>query len=355
MTLYHLIGRDTTNPGHPNRRPFSLQFAWLSPYTVMEMLGFNDAQTDRYLFAYELAKALLRTLDIFPRKTAPPEARQREEHFLARLDEFDRGYPRLKLSFLLDVVGQCKAAVTKSTFTPFNAELRTPEAQAVFKEYLHKDMPSSASSWGKVLSVLWRLNRLKVFDRHEAGGKFLDYRKLLQPGHVSVIDLSDAGLTELSNIAVADVLRGIREAQEAAYRDFEKGKSAALPRVLLIVEEAHEFLSAGRVEKTSHLFAQLARIAKRGRKRWLSLAFVTQLPQHLHREVLGLVNNYVLHKITDPQVVSALKHTVSGIDESLWARLPGLAPGQAIVSFGHMARPLLVAIDPAPCKLRMAD
>jgi DNA helicase HerA-like ATPase len=68
-----------------------------------------------------------------------------------------------------------------------------------------------------------------------------------------------------------------------------------------------------------------------------------------------LVNSYILHKITDAQVVSALKHTVSGIDESLWGRLPGLAPGQAIVSFPHLARPLLVAIDPAPCRLRMVD
>ena len=124
---------------------------------------------------------------------------------------------------------------------------------------------------------------------------------------------------------------------------------------MVVIEEAHEFLSAERAEKTQHLFAQVARIAKRGRKRWLSLAFVTQLPQHLPRAVLGLVNNFVLHKITDPQVVSALRHTVSGIDESLWARLPGLAPGQAIVSFGHMTRPLMVAIDPAPCKLRMQD
>jgi DNA helicase HerA-like ATPase len=178
---------------------------------------------------------------------------------------------------------------------------------------------------------------------------------MLQPGQVSVIDLSEAGMTELSNIAVADVLRGIQEAQEAAYRDFEAGRAEAPPRVLLIIEEAHEFLSAERIEKTPHLFGQVSRIAKRGRKRWLSLAFVTQLPQHLPRAVLGLCNNFVLHKLTDPQVVSSLRHTVSGIDESLWARLPGLAPGQAVVSFGHMARPLLVSIDPAPCKLRMVD
>jgi DNA helicase HerA-like ATPase len=78
-------------------------------------------------------------------------------------------------------------------------------------------------------------------------------------------------------------------------------------------------------------------------------------PQHLPRQVFGLVNSYVLHKITDAQVISTLRHTVSGIDDGLWSRLPGLTPGQAIVSFPHMTRPLLVSIDPAPAELRLVD
>jgi DNA helicase HerA-like ATPase len=123
--------------------------------------------------------------------------------------------------------------------------------------------------------------------------------------------------------------------------------------VLLIIEEAHEFLSRERVDEMPILFQQVARMAKRGRKRWLGLVFVTQLPQHLPRQLFGLVNSYVLHKITDPDVVQTLRKTVSGIDESLWERLPGLAPGQAVVSFGHMTRPLLVSVNPAPSKLRL--
>ncbi|HZQ38182.1 MAG TPA: ATP-binding protein, partial [Dehalococcoidia bacterium] len=120
-------------------------------------------------------------------------------------------------------------------------------------------------------------------------------------------------------------------------------------------EEAHEFLSAERIDKMPVLFQQIATIAKRGRKRWLGLVFVTQLPQHLPRQVFGLVNSYVLHKITDPQVVSTLQRTVSGIDPSLWQRLPGLAPGQAIVSFPHLTKPLLVSIHPTPARLRLVD
>ncbi len=113
--------------------------------------------------------------------------------------------------------------------------------------------------------------------------------------------------------------------------------------------------SLERVEKMPVLFEQVSRIARRGRKRWLGLVFVTQLPQSLPRQVFGLVNGYVLHKIGDPQVVTTLQRTVSGIDPALWKRLPGLAPGQAIVAFPHLARPLLVAMDPAPSQLRLVD
>jgi hypothetical protein len=103
------------------------------------------------------------------------------------------------------------------------------------------------------------------------------------------------------------------------------------------------------------LFQQVARIARRGRKRWLGLVFVTQLPQHLPDEVLGLINNWVLHKTNDSNVVARLRRSIGGIDDSLWGRLPNLAPGQAVVSFTSLARPLLVAIDPTPCKLLMVE
>lgn len=229
------------------------------------------------------------------------------------------------------------------------------------------DLPSerngagtAAVSWRGVLGRLARLDRLKVFDSKSEASKPLNYKGLLKPGAVSVIDLSDATVSELTNIVIADLLRGVQGAQDKAYQEYEKGKKVGrdVPpptRTVVIIEEAHEFLSAERIEKTKILFQQVARIAKRGRKRWLGLVFVTQLPQHLPRQVFGLVNSYILHKITDAEVVSTLRRTVSGIDARLWDRLTGLAPGQAIVSFPHMARPLLVSIDPTPAELRLVD
>jgi DNA helicase HerA-like ATPase len=356
MTLYYLVGRETANPEHPDARQFSLQFARLSPYAVIEILGLSPAQEERFLKAYDVAKEMLRELDIFPKRGDAAQERMAME-----LDEFERGYPRLTLSLMMDVVAACLSIADKAEIAPFNAMFKTDAAKATLKAKIHSmNVPPNAISWRALLGRLARLNRLKVFDNPSNSAKPLTYKTLLTPGSVSVIDLSDSGMSELNNIVIADLLRGVQDAQDEAYQAYEAAKTerpdAPPPtRTLIIIEEAHEFLSAERVEKMSTLFEQVARIAKRGRKRWLGLVFVTQLPQHLPRQVFGLVNSYILHKITDPQVVSTLHRTVSGIDESLWNRLPGLAPGQAIVSFPHMARPLLVSIDPAPAKLRLID
>jgi DNA helicase HerA-like ATPase len=64
---------------------------------------------------------------------------------------------------------------------------------------------------------------------------------------------------------------------------------------------------------------------------------------------------WILHKINDSSVVSRLRRAIGGIDDGLWNRLPNLAPGQAIASFTSLARPLLVSVDPTPCKLLMVE
>lgn len=381
MTLYHLVGRDTANPAHPRVRPFSPQFAYLSPYAACEILDLTDAQQMRFFQAYDVAKEVLRDLGIFPEQNAAPEAKAKQERLAMELDEFSRGYPRLTLSLLMDVVAACLAAADKPSregkrasrpkldddeepcslgnFRAYNEVLRTAAGVTSLRKRIHAlNVTGNAVSWRALLGRLARLNRLKVFDNPRA--KPLAYQDMLRPGTLSLVDLSDSGASELNNLVIADLLRGVQVAQDRAYRDYEKARAKdpaapPPPRVLVIIEEAHEFLSAERMSKMDTLFEQVARISKRGRKRWLGLVFVTQLPQHLPGQLFGLVNSYILHKITDPHVVNSLQRTVSGIDAGLWKRLPGLAPGQAIVSFPHLSRPLLLAIDPAPSKLRLVD
>lgn len=367
MGVYHLVGRDTTNPGHPNRREFSLEFAALSPYAVFEIIGLSEAQQERFLKAYDIAKEVLRDLDIFPRKGHADEERQALEN-----DEFERGYPRLTLPILMDVVGACLTRADSGgakkkgktadddgeelAVAPRSKELANSRGVEALKKRVHAaNPPGNAISWRGVMGRLARLARLKVFADEGDAVRPLTYANMLVPGRLSVVDLSDSGYSELNNLVIADLLRGLQAAQEERYAAFEARGGDKPPRVLVVIEEAHEFLSDERIDRLPVLFEQVAKIAKRGRKRWLGLCFVTQLPTHLPKQVLGLCNSFVLHKLTDPQVVATLRRTVGGVDDGLWDRLPNLAPGQAVASFPHFTRPLMVSIDPAPGKLRMAD
>jgi DNA helicase HerA-like ATPase len=350
--LYHLTGRDTANPRHPERTAFCLRFADLSPHAVAAILDMTEPQQDRFFKAYETARASLANLGLFPRRGPEGRALPEDEKEALAWDEFETGSPGLTLSFLLDVVGACAHAAGKipDDFTFRNEALKS--RPAIVLDKVKQMKPDSAVSWRTLHSKLWRLHRLRIFDHPSVHA--LDADALTLPGAVSIIDLSDSDSPQLNNLTIASLLRNVQRAQEARYEAAVEAGTTP-PRTLVIIEEAHEFLSSERVERMPVLFEQVERIAKRGRKRWLGLCFVTQLPQHLPPQLLGLVNNFVLHKITDNNVIQRLQRTIPGIDDSLWRRLPGLAPGQAIVSLGSMARPLLVSMDPAPCALRMID
>lgn len=351
VTVYHLVGRETSRTASAGRvQQFCLRFDELSAYTVADLLEFNEAQRDRFHIAYEVTERVLRDVGIYP-------TTDEEKAEVLTLDPFDRGYPRMKLAHLLDVASAIHDAVSGNDEPRRLASTDLgPMGPAKIKEHVDKvkGRTDSKFSWRAVLKALWRINKLKVFDREDRVIKPLDYPALIQAGHVAVIDLSDTDSTVMNNLVIASLLRGVQKAQDEAVETARLQERKPTP-VMLIIEEAHEFLSAERIKEMPSLFQQVARIAKRGRKRWLGLVFVTQLPQHLPDEVLGLVNNWVIHKITDANVITRLKRSISGLDEAQWRSVPGLAQGQAIVSLTSMTRPLMVAIDPSPSHVRMTD
>jgi uncharacterized protein len=362
VAIGHLVGRETSRPAELGQvRAFSLRFADLSPYAVMEILDLPDAQQERFLKTYDTLKLVLKDLGVFPQKG--------EEQQALEIDDMVTGCPRMTVLQMIDMAnvfadmasggredkGGKRKEDTEDLIASF-PELLSPElkghAAAVRRRVASAKAPGSLPSWRGLQGKLWRLHRLKLFDNPAADP--LNHAGLIKKGCVSVIDLSDTDSPQVNNLVIADVLRGIWQAQEeSAARAAKEGRTPT--PVVVIIEEAHEFLSDQRIKQMPVLFQQVARIAKRGRKRWLGLVFVTQLPQHLPNEVLGLVNNYIVHKIADSGVVDRLKRSISGIDKSLWNLVSGLAPGQALVSVTNLTRPLLVSIDPAPCKLRMVD
>lgn len=375
--LYHLVGRDCANPDHASVTPFSLRLSEISPYAFAEIMDLNQAQEDRLLKVYEIAKILLRQLGVFPRSDNPQHKREDNELIL-EIDEFDRGWPMMTLEHLCylvsGVIGIAEGQGAQEP--PFIARGFRDKWDEIKRMLIlqvgggqtddgNVDGDSgrgrrgswraepkfgNIQSWKVVSSRINRLRKLNIFDRDAQN---LRYDRMLQPGRVNIIDLSDLENTDVRNLAIAEILRGILVFQQRAYeRAQEAGEKPMSTNV--IIEEAHEFLSAKRVAKMPTLRDQLVKIAKRGRKRYLGLTFVTQSPNDLPDEVLGLVNNWIIYKVDDP-IVRRLRNFVPNADDSLWSLVRGLGQGQALTSFTHMKRPIITAMDPSPAMLRMTD
>jgi uncharacterized protein len=344
-----------SNPAHPAIRRFCIDFANVSPFIATELLQGNEAQTDRFLAAYDAAGELVTRLNL-----APDRDRHREA--LHTWDDQETGYPDLRLAQVLDVA-EAVAALAAGEETVAERYLHDDGFKAQPQPLLEKAAEvkkrlTHAGSWRKTVSLSAALYRSGLFDRAGAPARdgrpisSLDYRKMLEPGRVLLFDLAGLDAPAHRNLAISDVLRGVMEAQDALY---EQAPAGAKPKTVIVIEEAHEFVSAGRVKQMPTLFEQIQRIARRGRKRWLGLVFATQFPQHLPGELFSLCNNRVLLRLGDEPTIARLKNSVGGVPESLWGRLKNLPTGQAICSAQGIDPALIVALDPARCKLRMVD
>ena len=190
-----------------------------------------------------------------------------------------RGIRGCGLAALLDVVSAFLHGVERGEGSP---RLRSVEfrdrADGVMRR-VRGVRTDSAVSWRALMARLLRLMRLGVFDQLKAGhirqgasreagnanrgARPIDYERLVAPGRVSIIDLSDMEGADVRNLVIADVIRGVEEAQEVA---FERATRAglALPRTLVVIEEAHEFLSAERARRMRNLFETVERDSEAG-------------------------------------------------------------------------------------------
>ncbi len=202
LRIFHPVGRETNREAVGGFvRPFCLRFSDLSPHAVMEILDLSQAQQERFLKAYDTLKLVLKDLEIFPRKG--------EEKLALEIDELETGYPRMTLPQLLDVVAVFAdmAATTKEEkgkgksfesgeaprpFEMLSPELRGKERQ-VRQRATAAQAPGNAISWRGLLGKLWMVQRLQIFDNPKAPP--LNHASLLQPGSVSVIDLSDTDVS----------------------------------------------------------------------------------------------------------------------------------------------------------------
>jgi len=147
----------------------------------------------------------------------------------------------------------------------------------------------------------------------------------------------------VKNLATADLLRKV-----FAY----KAARADAPPTLLVIEEAHSFISREKAQTMHATMQMLRNVARRGRKRWLSLAFVSQQPGHLPPEIFELCNTRIVHTLRSMHNLDVLMATAGDVGREMWDRCPLLGQGEAIVTSPQLKRPVVVSMRPAMSQRR---
>ncbi|CUH71758.1 Type IV secretory pathway, VirB4 components [Thalassovita autumnalis] len=152
------------------------------------------------------------------------------------------------------------------------------------------------------------------------------YRKDRQ---ICIIDLNDAS-DEIVELASAVVARLI----------FDRMRRAE-PRnkmpVHLILEEAHRYISERPSRFAIDAGITFQRIAKEGRKYGAFLIVASQRPSELSKTVLSQCNNFIIHRIQNPDDLSQIKQMTPFISETVLKRLPSL-PKQHALIFGSAVK-----------------
>jgi hypothetical protein len=217
---------------------------------------------------------------------------------------------------------------------PFN--LRTLRERAIDRS----SRSTEFFDYNGVAAKLGWLVHSEAFDQVNLGS--LDVTHMMQAGRVSIIDVSIAN-DVVKNLVTADLLR----------KAFAlKVMRPEAPPTLLVIEEAHSFISRERAQTMQATMHMLRNVTRRGRKRWLAMAFVSQQPGHLPPEIFELCNTRIVHTLRSTQNLDALMATTGDVGQDLWARCPLLGPGQAVLSSPQLGRSVVVSMRPAMCRRR---
>lgn len=158
---------------------------------------------------------------------------------------------------------------------------------------------------------------------------------------ITVLDLSGVPF-DIVNVIVSLLARMVFD-----FNFWNKSKSD-FP-VLLVFEEAHNYLPQVATGHNRAARRTVERIAKEGRKYGVGCMIVSQRPSELSETILSQCNNFITLRLTNPTDQNYVKKLVPDSFSGLFDILPTLRPGEALIIGDSTPLPVRVLLDyPAP-------
>lgn len=150
------------------------------------------------------------------------------------------------------------------------------------------------------------LNRLEMAQSWDLfSTRYQELWEIFDPSAVNILDLStlDPGPRGRRNLVVDVLARDIFKRRTIARRKEELGLIGELPRVWVLIDEAHQFVPSG---KTTLSKEALIRWAKEGRQPGLSLVVASQQPSAIDNEVITQCDVIIAQKLTNRTDIRAI-------------------------------------------------
>ena len=187
------------------------------------------------------------------------------------------------------------------------------------------------------------------------GTEGVDIEKIVQPGQISVVDVSrlkSAEAWSVRNFLVATIAKKIYEYRVLARKEEEVAKlegtetKKKYPLVWLFADEAHNWAPSNYETVSSEPFRT---IAKQGREPGVSLVVITQMPNKIHQDILSQADMVISHRLTSKADIDALYAVMQTyLLESIWKYINELPrwPGAAIILDDNLEKMFSVNVRP---------
>lgn len=299
-----------TEASREDSKPFSVRFSNIEPGILSEIMDLSGPQNERFLQTWHNLVQKMGTRKNKNKSTAG---------FVRSVMDGFEGGPGIGIT-LHDMMSQIDDILGSDN-------TRGPDKTSYFA----------------LRRKLKKLDRYDIFDNEN---NLINYNDMFRSNHVSVIDLSNSTNSRINNIIVMDILRKIFEMKL-------EDKDKSLPPILIVIEEAHTLVSKNNASKMEETLDIIREISRRGRKRWISLCFISQQPSHLPPEIYELCNTKIAHQTTGGKNLDAIKGATGGVDSNVWDNVPRLGQGTCLfISSFFKNRPMFVNVRPCMSKRR---
>ncbi len=161
--------------------------------------------------------------------------------------------------------------------------------------------------------------------------------EIVDPGQCTVLQMDTLDRWNQQLITTVLLRRMYRERLDAV----RERDSAIDHPIFALFEEGHRFAPASGDAPSLNI---MRTITSEGRKFGFGLGIISQRPSKIDQDVLSQCGTQISMQIQNPTDQDAIKNSVEAAGEDVLRELPGLTPGQAVVSGDAMNTPALIHV-----------